>query len=290
MVDVIETFHSNGRIKERYDVNAEGQKHGIYQEWTATGHITRCIEYVDGLVHGYHYYWAPNSSSPTIFKSNKGIRASMLIHADGVIVYKDPCFDLPIDYTGGFCWIKAGYKCDISFEEGLMHGVGMEYYSNGNTYSRGEYNQGERVGIWEYWHENGSIMSRIEYAKDKGCQVMKSWYQNGQLNTHSYQQELDGVGLVMWRHIWNEKGVLESQGMTNHGICPSSIDPSCFYVTTTPALKISYLTKCGLFRQKVRIEINMSLVDAHSMECSMLLANITDQLNNQGKKFVIAYT
>jgi len=52
-------------------------------------------------------------------------------------------------------------------DKGQRHGQWEDYWSNGNLWSKGNYNNGERYGYWESYYQNGQLHWKGYFVNDK---------------------------------------------------------------------------------------------------------------------------
>ncbi len=56
------------------------------------------------------------------------------------------------------------------------------FHENGFTFSKGEYKDGKRSGLWQWWYEDGSKMDEATYDSDFFIKERRHWYRNGNLS------------------------------------------------------------------------------------------------------------
>ena len=75
----------------------------------------------------------------------------------------------------------GGKKMEGSFKNDLRDGTWSYWYSNGNLWSRGNYEKGNEKGIKTVWHENGQ--KYYEGYSDNGVRkgIWKYWDETGKI-------------------------------------------------------------------------------------------------------------
>jgi antitoxin component YwqK of YwqJK toxin-antitoxin module len=77
----------------------------------------------------------------------------------------------------------------------------IEYYSNGNVWSKGQKNsRGQREGLWEWFYENGNIRLRTPYKNGMENGIEEWFYENGNIRCRTPYKEgkRDGNEECFW--------------------------------------------------------------------------------------------
>lgn len=124
------------------------------------------------------------------------------------------------------------YKRQICDSNGLINGVSLEYFENGNIRSETTYNHGKKDGVFKNYHKNGQLSDRGRYQNDMVSDTLFGYFDNGSLRSISFlEQGLEnGISINFLDRSQNTF----FWGRMNHGI---SIDrwyyklevDSCFY-------------------------------------------------------------
>lgn len=75
-------------------------------------------------------------------------------------------------YESGFVQSEGNY------EDGQREGLWIDYHPNNEQEAVGDYSEGKRTGIWTLYHINGQRAVEGRYEDDKRIGVWESWYPN----------------------------------------------------------------------------------------------------------------
>jgi antitoxin component YwqK of YwqJK toxin-antitoxin module len=92
--------------------------------------------------------------------------------------------DKTTPYTGKCIVIFKGsekVKEEMHFQQGILNGVWISYYENGNIARKGEYLNGMFHGKWESWSETGLKLYEVNYENDSLSGKYITWYKSGKL-------------------------------------------------------------------------------------------------------------
>ena len=62
---------------------------------------------------------------------------------------------------------EGGRMLDINLKNGTLDGQYNEYYSNGNMFTSGKYNNGKKEGLWKIYTESGLLWKSYEFKNDE---------------------------------------------------------------------------------------------------------------------------
>ena len=95
-----------------------------------------------------------------------------LVERDGL--YYKKFSDVP--FTGEIEDEYQGYM-----NNGKKAGRWLEFYKNGQLFSKGEYKNGKREGPWLQYYDSGQLWTEFEYKNGKEEGPWLQYYDNGQL-------------------------------------------------------------------------------------------------------------
>lgn len=56
---------------------------------------------------------------------------------------------------------------EITYSNGIVDGPYVDYWSNGEVATRGQFLGGSQHGTWSFYHEDGSLMETIRFVQGK---------------------------------------------------------------------------------------------------------------------------
>ena len=180
-----ESFHENGKIKERFHVK-NGKKEGLQQNYYENGQLMSEHPYKNGILCGVVSLWYEDGNKLNIseFKSD------------------EICHGLCQHWWPNGQLAMRGRKIN-----GRQHGLWENYYQNGQLQSKGNWNHGFNVfdGVGGIWYENGNIDQ--ETVLIDGKIICKQYDIKGKL-----EKEIDftsGEYLAAIMHEPNEQSIKE---------------------------------------------------------------------------------
>lgn len=131
----IEVKDESGLLKQKYQTNKEGVKHGVAFEYFDTGELQIEENYKNGILHG---------PRKILFKNGNTEIEEM--YEEGVIKG-----DYRVFYENGQLNIKANYK------EGKMEGMLIRYFESGSIMEEVNMKDNEENGPFKEYYENGQV-------------------------------------------------------------------------------------------------------------------------------------
>ncbi|MBF4806490.1 MAG: toxin-antitoxin system YwqK family antitoxin [Pseudoleptotrichia goodfellowii] len=93
----------------------------------------------------------------------------------------------------------GGRQLDVTLKGGIINGQYNEYYSNGNMFTTGKYDDGKKEGLWKIYTESGLLWKSYEYKNNElnGKYILYYASTGGKETVGNYKNDkLDGA--------WNE--------------------------------------------------------------------------------------
>lgn len=56
---------------------------------------------------------------------------------------------------------------EITYREGVVHGRYVDFWSNGQVASEGQFCEGQREGPWHFYEQDGTLMDIVHFKKGK---------------------------------------------------------------------------------------------------------------------------
>ncbi|MBS1651086.1 MAG: hypothetical protein JSU07_03670 [Bacteroidetes bacterium] len=224
----IETFYDLGRtkIKERYFVNAQNQKNGLYTKYDDRGIRGVEIPYTNGKPNGVaKEYYLPGygfpgderlkKSSTYVNGVQEGISVAYVYIKDGKEQLKEGVQTKAMEQY--FHKDKLDREVQyfpngkIAIDGYVTTGPHKEYYNNGTNKLIANLKDGTYEGAWKEWFENGNLA--LEGVKKDGVWFgeVKEYFENGKLKSKVVYGKRDYVGEVLLGkcEYYTEEGSLE---------------------------------------------------------------------------------
>jgi antitoxin component YwqK of YwqJK toxin-antitoxin module len=106
-------------------------------------------------------------------------------------------------------WSNKNKKSVGNYKDSLQDGMWTYWYENGQKWSEGEFKEGVKIGFWKYWYEDGKKWSEIHL--DNGLNT--SWFESGQKEKEGniVNGKMDGV----WKTWYSTKNLKEETHYKN---------------------------------------------------------------------------
>ena len=159
------TYHDNGKIKELFNTNKQGDKEGKFQQFYDSGQLLEVSNYSDGLLEGKRIFYYENGQIEEIQNYIKGqLNGEQLgYHQNGKLKFK--CYNESNKFVGEyFSYYDNGQKrLYLNFVDDLENGPFEEYYSTGVLKWKGTYRNGNKeYGLLEHFDEQGVLIKKME--------------------------------------------------------------------------------------------------------------------------------
>jgi antitoxin component YwqK of YwqJK toxin-antitoxin module len=157
-------YYDNGKIKEIFQLNAKGEKHGKFESFYENGKILEKSEYKNGLLEGKRYFYYENGEIEEIqmFEEGKLKGEQLGYHENGVLKFK--CFNEGNKLEGKYLsYYDNGKKLlYLNFINDLENGPFEEYYTNEVIKWKGTYRNGNKeFGLLEQFDEKGELIKKM---------------------------------------------------------------------------------------------------------------------------------
>ena len=123
-----------------------------------------------------------------------------------------------IDYFSFNPFSPSPKMSEISYKDGKIDGLCIQWYKNGKKELEENYKDGKLDGIGIRWYENGQIMQEINYKDGQEDGKVTQWYENGQKvgEGNAKDGKQDGK-----QTLWDENGQIEAEATFKDGECIS---------------------------------------------------------------------
>lgn len=186
-------FYEDGTLKEQYTLvyldDTIAVKEGLYKSFYPSGQKYEEGNYTNDMKTGSWTVWY--DSDPSVknmegeFVDNK-MHGEWLFWMSPAMAGSVPSEIIPqetqkeiVDSTAEFIHPDPIKK--VTFNMGILDGLSLSFYSNGQIADSITYKNGELNGILRYFHPNGQIASEIEYENSFPVSSQKFWDDQGNL-------------------------------------------------------------------------------------------------------------
>ncbi len=252
--EVVEN-HANGKVRLRYQTDADGRRHGLFEQFRESGQLEIRCRYADGALNGLHetfYEGGEPAVVASYLKGKKhgtwreltvdGLPRLTATYRNDVLNGKYESFD-----EAGHCTLSANYK------EGVLHGAMTQYFP-------------ERDRRWIGRYKNGVVDGAVS-VKDGKKTVCKQKWKAGvlvRLNgeepfARSLSQVRDGIETVLRR----PEGTPEPGSGTDD-------DPKAGDRAAALRRLKAYRFLCGVPYEKLKLDPALNkLCDAAAEACAL---------------------
>jgi antitoxin component YwqK of YwqJK toxin-antitoxin module len=155
-------YHDNGKSKEQYTKDEEGNLNGPFISWYESGKLREKGEYRTPKNSYLSTIWSLKAWQPqgeacphTCISDGKGRR----------IVYH----------------LNGSVSLDWSYDRGKLHGEQRSWSNKGIKSSITNYEYGNQIGTQKHWWENGK-KCKEEIISEDGSMIYSLWYDNGKIH------------------------------------------------------------------------------------------------------------
>ena len=181
------TQKSAGRFKD-------GERDGLRREYAKNGQLKTQGAYRGGMPFGVHEEWFPS-----------GQRMQTETYLGGALDGPRKIWD-----RDGLLVLSENY------DEGVRHGRWTDYHpGDGDPREWGEFDQGQRVGIWQRGSPDGVNLETVPYVADRRQGLARLWNPAGGLIEEVTYARGVKTGP---RRTWYDDGVLQSEGKLEEGL------------------------------------------------------------------------
>ena len=145
----------------------KGLEHGKGKYYYSNGKIQYDGEYFYGQRGGYGKYFDAENKYYCLGEFKNGYlngKGTVYNSDDGKVIYEGDFVDGKFEGYGKYIYDNSNYYKG-QFKNHLMHGKGIEYYSNGNIQYEGDFINGEREGNGKLTNENFYFIGQFKKGK-----------------------------------------------------------------------------------------------------------------------------
>lgn len=122
-----------------------------------------------------------------------GCKKDLFLSKDGLLYLGDS------PYSGSYTKKSGKYKKNISYENGLKHGVEIHYYPTGEVFKKINYKVGKLEGKSLTFYKSSKMMKEAFFRNGLSHGDYTEWYESGQVYIYSKYKEGRQLGYKKWR-------------------------------------------------------------------------------------------
>ena len=188
----------------------EGVRHGTATWYHTNGSKLRECTFRNGLLDGPFFEWNKESKTTLQEEYIKGRRIVSDIQYAGKRQKLSESFYLAptLELDGEDNWWEAKPANFVTSGERIQHGPTGTWYPNGQPKMQGQFDNGERVGVFVGWHANGQkdVAGQFEAGKKVGAWTW--WHPNGIKRIEGQYEDETPVGEWTW---WDADGSVRNR-------------------------------------------------------------------------------
>jgi len=163
--------NEGGRVIEKYHVNKDSLRQGLYEAYFESGNLKEKATYKDGKLNGERTLFFTNGQAEITEQYISGV-----MNGDYKVFYESGQLKLVQNYV-----------------DGQLTGTSVKYHENGEVAERVNFIDGEENGPFEEYHPNGEIQWRGNYL-------------NGD-NEVGLLEEFDTAGVVIKKMMCDSQAI-----------------------------------------------------------------------------------
>jgi len=174
--------YDQGSLYERYSINQDSVKHGLYSRFYKSGKIAEKASYQNGLLDGVRtlYYDTGAKEIEEVYQSDS-------LHGEYKTYYPSGKVEFVCEYVNNKIQGKSKkyYESgklleEVIFKDNNENGPFVEYYENGEIEWKGQYLNGDNeFGLLENYNNKGELIKKMMCDSSSVC---KTIWTKGQQN------------------------------------------------------------------------------------------------------------
>ncbi len=171
----LSTNYDDGSVMERFEINKDSLKHGLYTLYRPGGTVAETANYTNGVLNGERKLVYENGNDEIIeqYTDDK-------LHGVYKSFYPTGQLELEMNYVHGVIegkskkYYESGKLSEeVNFQNNNENGPFVEYYDNGNKKWEGEFLNGENeVGLLMNYNEEGTLVKKMMCDSMSICQTI----------------------------------------------------------------------------------------------------------------------
>ena len=205
-------YNINGKINGKGGYDNKGERHGKWSWYHNNGKLKETAVYTNGVLNGENKSWYDNGKPyiSTYIKDGKFEGEYLYFLSTGALKQKKyyKADELDGKYLAYFDVGESILEFDIDYTGDKAQKSTIEFYTNGDIYSKIEFKNGERNGLETkyYWNKQKSLEATYTNNALNGSYI--EYHSNGQISQQG--QSIDGFFDGKWKTYYLD-GTLESE-------------------------------------------------------------------------------
>ncbi len=233
-----EYFHKNGKMKERGNFDEDGNKHGIWQIYWASGTLWQEVEYQNGrridtddtlaekiCGDDFDGDWKMDLENRQVGcfvcrlqedggKIEVKIGQWIWYYPNGKIEKKGNFVNQEMQGEWFFYDQQGRLKTQGHYLNGKEHGSWISFFENGQLNYEGQYDNGSESGLWQVFHPNGKLASKVNFVAGKREGLAQWYYPNGKIAQKGQYEHGERKGVFV---SFYENGEISEVGQYENG-------------------------------------------------------------------------
>jgi|TARA_B110000037_G_scaffold161297_1_gene182190 antitoxin component YwqK of YwqJK toxin-antitoxin module len=194
--DVIDGYFTGYHLNGKMNVQGwykNGSEHGEWRYYYSDGTIQSINFFHKGKLHGNQESFGGNGGLISKTKMSFGeFISEKFFDKDGKAFEQINYQSKDNNYSLVSKHFNGKTKTNISYVNGVKHGIYTEFYFDGNKKVTGNFVNGELDGLWTWYHNTGELETKMNYLNGKLNGDYISYYKNGTIeNKYSYENGVD---------------------------------------------------------------------------------------------------
>ena len=211
-------YDSKHRKISRWHYSA-GERHGLWQWWSPSGHKVQELTYHNGVADGVlkQFDAAGKVASSVRLEDGRRLDEKIERYESGGVKSKTSYLLARRVPVGKDDWLSLRLVTYKSEGSDTKHGPDESWYANGKPRQRAMFDHGIKAGEFVWWHKNGQMSLRGTYVDGRREGQWTWWHANGQTSIEGYFAS--GKPVERWVY-WNDNGRVsrEAEFTRNSGV------------------------------------------------------------------------
>lgn len=161
-------FYRNGIIKKIEMINHTGNK--LVLDYDTSGRIQQKTKYgKNAMFLSEKLEYRTVDTVKTIFRGFVDKNGNKVLHGNHCTYFNNEIQNCIAYEYGRISGYVIAYKngkiiSKVHYENGMMNGLFLKYYTNSQIKTKGKYKDGKRQGVWREYFKNGNMKSKGKYT------------------------------------------------------------------------------------------------------------------------------
>jgi len=139
----VTTNYEDGSVQERFSINTDSLKHGLFTSYRPTGELAETANYENGILEGER----------------------KLIYENGKVEIEEHYINDKLHGKYKTFYPSGKLELEMNYQNGIIEGKSVKYYESGNLMEEVTFENNEEQGPFVEYHENGNKKWEGSYLK-----------------------------------------------------------------------------------------------------------------------------